>query len=304
MNLVYSLFFCVTAGALAAQTQGVSAVPSIKTVMIDEGIVVTLHLRPGYATSVKCPDAIHSVLIGNPATFKAEHSELEPRLVFFKPITRQPSESNALITTKSGQEISLQLVSAGTSSANPQVDFLVEYRREPNALIDPVGGSFLIPEAPPASTLPVRTFRDTEKPDYVAEGLKKQRALSSPKWEGKAVLVALGDSVEHGQQTIVSFSVLNNSNRPIELLPPQIELRGARKTKKGETIKAEPVPASGYQVTARRLEPRRRVDGIVVFERPRFKESGERLQLRLAMADQVDRPIVLPLSFTADGEGH
>lgn len=34
-------------------------------------------------------------------------------MVFLKPITSEPSESNALVTTKSGQEISLQLVSAG-----------------------------------------------------------------------------------------------------------------------------------------------------------------------------------------------
>jgi hypothetical protein len=34
-----------------------------------------------------------------------------------------------------------------------------------------------------------------------------------------------------------------------------------------------------------------------------FKESTEKLQLQLAAADQVDRPILLPVPFTATIQG-
>jgi hypothetical protein len=49
--------------------------------------------------------------------------------------------------------------------------------------------------------------------------------------------------------------------------------------------------------------PGERSDGVVVFERPAFKESSERLELRLAQADRVDHPILLPLPFITMGKG-
>jgi hypothetical protein len=47
-----------------------------------------------------------------------------------------------------------------------------------------------------------------------------------------------------------------------------------------------------------RLEPGGRADGVVVFDRPNFKQSMEKLFLQLAQADQVDRPILIRLPFT------
>jgi hypothetical protein len=58
------------------------------------------------------------------------------------------------------------------------------------------------------------------------------------------------------------------------------------------------VAITEYRLTARRLEPGQRADGVVVFERPSFKESSERLEFRLAEADKVDQPITLQVSFT------
>ena len=37
---------------------------------------------------------------------------------------------------------------------------------------------------------------------------------------------------------------------------------------------------------------------MVVFDRPNFKESTEKLFLQIAQADQVDRPILIRLPFT------
>jgi Protein of unknown function (DUF2381) len=287
------------------QAQESKVIPSVTTLEIEEGTVTPLHLSPGYTTSVRLPEEISSVVIGNPATFKAEHSEAEPRLVFLKPITSQPSESNALITTKSGQEITLHLVSGGKAAANPRVDFLVEYRRQQSFLVGPSDRqSVLIAETHPVS--PAATSSPPsrpEKPDLVVQALEKQKSLSTHTWEGKEVLAAVGASLKRDHQTVLCFSILNSSNRTIELLPPQVELTGIGHGNRGKRIKAEPVAVLEYRMTARRLAPGERADGVVVFERPAFKESSEKLQLQLVQAEQVDRPILLPVPFTADSQG-
>ena len=43
---------------------------------------------------------------------------------------------------------------------------------------------------------------------------------------------------------------------------------------------------------------RERADGVVVFDRPNFKQSTEKLFLQVAQADQVDKPILVQLPFT------
>jgi hypothetical protein len=305
MKVHLILIIYLMAGIGIAQTQDRKVIPSVTTVPIEEGAVTLLHLGPGYTTSVRLPEEISSVVIGNPANFRAEHSEAEPRLVFLKPITAQPCESNALITTKSGQEITLHLVSGGKAATNARVDFLVEYRRQQSFLVGPSGPhTFLIAETHPI--LPAASGSPPvppEKPDLVAQELEKQKSLSTPAWEGKEVLAAVGASVKRNHQTLLGFSILNSSSRTIELLPPQVELRGTGHGSKGKRIKAEPVAVSEYRMTARRLAPGERSDGVVVFERPSFKESSEKLQLQLAEAEQVDRPILLPVPFTAASQG-
>ncbi len=140
----------------------------------------------------------------------------------------QPGESNALITTKSGQEISLHLVSAGKGAPNARVDFLVEYRLAQSVLISPDKQSFLIAETRPVSSaIPADRPAQSDKPDSVAKQLEKQKNLPSPAWQGKELLAALGDSLETNHQTVLGFSVLNDSKRVIELLPPQLELTGS-----------------------------------------------------------------------------
>src|SRR6185437_16100044 len=89
--------------------------------------VTTLHLRLGYVSSVRLPEPVSSVVLGDPAAFKAEHSEAEPELVFFKPAVRQAMGTNALITTRSGREISLTLISEAAGSA---VDYLLVYESQ------------------------------------------------------------------------------------------------------------------------------------------------------------------------------
>jgi len=71
------------------------------------------------------------------------------------------------------------------------------------------------------------------------------------------------------------------------------------KDKHRKAIKAEPVAIKNYWMTARRLPPAARADGVVVFERPSFKESNEHLMLAVAQAEEVDRPVLAPIAFVA-----
>jgi len=111
---------------------------------------------------------------------------------------------------------------------------------------------------------------------------------------------------EDGLDAIVAFSVLNNSQHWVELLPPQVELgnpNGKHNQTTGDRSKkkvlADQVAIVDYRFTQRRLAPGARADGVVRFVRPDFKQFQEHLQLVLAAADAVNRPILLDLPFTA-----
>ena len=114
------------------------AVPArVATLTIDPREVTILHLRPEFESSIRMPEDVTSVILGSPGTFKAEHNEGEPQYVYVKPITKEPAQSNLLIATKSGQHVTIELISAGASAANdtPPVDFLIEYRTARSFLI-------------------------------------------------------------------------------------------------------------------------------------------------------------------------
>jgi len=275
----------------------------VESLSLNEESVTVVHLSPGYATAVRMPEEISSVVVGDPAKFKAEHSESESRLVFLKPLTPKPAESNALITMRTGQEVSLHLISSGVvTTEDPRVDFLVEYRRPRGLLIENGGPSFFVAETRPISQPNAETPTGAAaKPDWIAEALAQQKA-SSPSWQGKELMAALGQSMYQGTQTVVGFSLVNQSKNVVELLPPQLEITG-RGGSGGKLTRAEPIALSEYRMTSRRLAPGERVDGVAVFERPAFKESNERLELRLAQADQVDHPILVPVPFIAMSRG-
>lgn len=300
VQLLFIVYFVLRCGFAAAQTANVD--PQVMTLTIEEGTVAVVHLSPGYTTSVHLPEEVNSVVVGNPASFKAEHSENEPRLVFIKPVTSQAVASNALITTRSGQEINLHLVSEGKGAIHSRVDFFVEYRRPRSALIGASpGSSFLVPETRSLSQNPTAAVPpQTEEAKAVDRELARQKEVATPAWQGNELQVAIGESIEQDHRTIVCFSVLNHSRTAIEVLPPQIELSGRRGSKQ---IKAEPVPILEYHLTSRRLGPGERADGVAVFERPSFKEADEKLLLEVAEAAQVDHPVVLPLSFTPGSAG-
>ena len=269
---------------------------------IDPEQVVVLHLRPGYVSSVRVLEEVSSVVLGDPGAFRAEHSEAEPQLVFFKATTAKPAQTNALITTTSGHEISLSLVSQGKSDHSEVVDYVLNCERPRSLLIASAHSSFvvgetrnLVPEDPPAGP--------AEKPAASQEQLLKAQPLENPRWAGKALRVAVGNTEENEEQMAVRFVVLNASARTIELLPPQIQLAGTSRDKHRKATEAEPVAIKDYWMTASRLAPGATADGVVVFERPSFKESTERLLLAIAQAEEVDRPVLAPIAFVAPVTG-
>src|SRR5579871_1108406 len=119
---------------------------------LDDG-VVTLRLIPRVATSIRMPEPVNSVVIGDPEHFQAEHSEHEPELVTVKPVSTEAAQTNLLITTTLGHQVNLLLISSGKQNAGTQtVDLLLKYGK-------PTGGSFLVEESPVSALLIAETQR-------------------------------------------------------------------------------------------------------------------------------------------------
>lgn len=106
---------------------------------VQEGQVTVVYLAPRFATAIRMPDTINSVVLGDPDAFSAEHSEREPRIVIVKPITVKATQTNLLITTAQGYQANLLLISHGEpgAGAKPDIDFMMRYRPVGKFIIDP-----------------------------------------------------------------------------------------------------------------------------------------------------------------------
>lgn len=283
----------------------------VATITINLREVTVLHLRPEFESTIKMPEQITSVILGSPGEFKAEHSEGEPEYVYVKPITKEPAQSNLLIATKSGQHVTLELVSAGADlshQAQP-VDFLIVYRAAQSFLIAADSGDMEMTSPPVRPTKHDVRSSAADMRSAPHSGLDQefieQESVNAPKWtkwENQQIETSIGDMRQWINETVVSYSILNNSDRPVEIVPPQIQITGRKATKKkkkeGKGIISDQLEIRDYRLSATRLEPGARADGVVVFDRPNFKESTEKLFLQIAQADQVDRPILIHLPFT------
>lgn len=280
----------------------------VTTIVIDPSHITRLHLRPEFESVIRMPEEITSIILGSPGTFKAEHNEGEPTYVYVKPITKEPSQSNLLIATKSGVHVSLELISDGAvnNSDSQPVDFLIEYH---------VPRSFLVA----TSAVPLNNAADSPRHPVAAIGTlgpatqassaidleyQQQIRINSPawtKWEGKQIQTALGDTRQWDNEVAVSYSILNSSDLPVEIVPPQIQIAGhsqKKKKKKGTNVTSDQLEIREYRLSATRLEPGARADGVVLYDRPNFKQSTEKLFLQIAQADQIDQPILIRLPFT------
>ena len=57
------------------------------------------------------------------------------------------------------------------------------------------------------------------------------------------------------------------------------------------------LPVEDFRLSKRRLAPGERADGVVMFERPPYKQSTETLFLQVADAGAVDKPALAPIGF-------
>ena len=282
----------------------------VATITINPREVTVLHLRPEFESTIHMPEEVTSVILGSPGQFKAEHNEGEPDYVYVKPITKEAAQSTLLIATKSGQHVAMELVSDGVATADETqpVDFLIEYRAARSFLISDDPSPVALVNAP-AKVIERGATEGGAAPrsplSSLDEAFRQEETVNAPrwtKWEEKQIETSIGDIRQMGNRTMISYSILNNSNQAIEIVPPQIQITGRKTTKKkkreGKGIISDQLEIRDYKLSATRLEPGARADGVVVFDRPNFKESTEKLYLQIAQADQVDRPILIRLPFT------
>ena len=276
----------------------------VATVVINPNEVTVLHLRPEFESSIRMPEEITSIILGSPGSFKAEHSEGEPDYVYVKPTTKEPAQSNLLVATKSGQHVTLELVSDGSGSAGTQaVDFLLTYRGSQSFLVLP--GNAVEDKTTPASSSVAHSALPPAAPSAIELEFEQQKLVTSPKWtkwNGKQIETSIGDVRQLGNRTAVSYSVYNSATTAVEIVPPQIQISGRqikkKKKKEGKGLISDQLEIRDYRLSATRLEAGARADGVVVFDRPNFKQASEKLYLQLAQADQVDQPVLIPVPFT------
>jgi hypothetical protein len=283
--------------------------PRVATITINPSEVTTLHLRPEFESTIHMPEEVTSVILGSPDSFKAEHNEGEPEYVYVKPITKEVAESNLLIATKSGLHVTLELISDGVSASGTMlpVDFLIEYRTSRSFLIAGSASAEhtrVEPTGIASSSTQSRISVAAKPLSAIDEEYELQMRVNAPgwtKWEGKQIETSLGDIRQWSNETVISFSILNASDQPVEVVPPQIQISGRavkKKKKEGKSLTADQLLIREYRLSTTRIEAGARADGVVVFDRPNFKQSTEKLFLQIAQADQVDRPILIRLPFT------
>jgi hypothetical protein len=304
------LAFLVSLPLFAANT-GTPA--RVATLTIHPGEVTVLHLRPDFESTIHLPEEITSVVLGSPGNFKAEHSEGEPDYVYVKPIKPEPSQSNLLISTRSGQHVSLELINDGSAGGATPVDFLLDYKPAQSFLVSevtPEPGSTnpdtSVSPARAAATRPHRSAPSEGAPPSALElEYQQQQRINTPdwsKWENKQIETSLGDVRQWENQVVICYSVLNPTDHAVEIVPPQIQISGQsqqkKKKKKGANITADQLEIRDFRLSTTRLEPGARADGVVLFDRPNYKQSSEKLFLQIAQADKVDQPVLIGLPFT------
>ena len=322
--------------------------PQVVGRSIRDGQVTTVFLAPRYVTAIRMPEPINSVVVGDPASFSAEHSDREPNLVFVKPITPKAAQTNLLISSTRGLQASLLLISRGEpkEEGQPAVDFLMRYKpagqfHDPTRGLsigdDPANGngrqhgnSTVRPAALPGSScarlvdqstasrrsnrlrncrwppIPRRWIRTA-----LDDLLDRQRRAPLPALYGQKpgisppgkelVKTGVSEVIDQGSEVVVLFSAVNVQDHAVELMPPQIQLGGMKKSgmiiRKSRWSTSEQLPVTDFRMSRRRLGPGERADGVVVFQRPSFKQSTETLFLQMAESGAVDRPALAPIGF-------
>jgi hypothetical protein len=324
------LFLVFDAPRASAQTRQVQ--PQIVTETDLQRKVTVVKVAPRFVTAVRLPEAVNSVVVGDPSRFLVEHTEREPELVFVKATSAKAAETNLLISMTNGRQVSLLLVSRGDdpSGGSDQVDFLLKFEPAGNFFVptsafpsELVGETVPLPGAQPPPRLDavggaapltsgaLAAQSDPKTSTSLDQLLEQQKIAPLPALYGQRITEesASGDRVragvsrviDGGQQVIVLFSVMNPTKHAILLMPPQVQLSGSITSGKVFHHKrwstAEQLPVVDFRLSKRRIGPGERADGVVLFERPPYKQSNETLLLQVAESGAVDRPALAPIGF-------
>ena len=294
--------------------------PQLRTSVSADHRIVVINVTPHFVTTIRVPEAVNSVVVGDPGLFQAEHSEHEPELVFVKALSTESAESNLLISTTRGRQFSFLLLSHGPRNPSSKVDFVFRYQPASGFLVEPEA----LPFATVSQTVPLEkagsvpsaesnmaTSSSVAKYDVLDELLERQKRAPLPPLLGEHVenddskgdrlRAGISEVIDGGQQVLVRFSVVDTSKNPILLMTPQVQLGGKEKT--GKLIQrkrwstAEQLPVSDFRLSRRRIGPGERADGVVQFERPPYKRSNENLFLQMAESGAVDKPVLVPIGF-------
>src|SRR6266700_2685833 len=129
--------FLVLMAIAGAQAQQITITPEVHTSVGADRKITTVDVIPHFVTAIRVPEPVNSVVVGDPALFQVEHSEHEPELVFVKSLSEENVQSNLLISTTRGRQISFLLVNHGQGASASKVDFLFRYQAGSGFLIEP-----------------------------------------------------------------------------------------------------------------------------------------------------------------------
>jgi hypothetical protein len=259
-----------------AEAQQSTIVPQVRTKPAADAKITVIELAAHFVTAIRVPEAVNSVVVGDPALFQVEHSEHEPELVFVKALTSERAESNLLISTATGRQISFLLATGGEGPNSTKVDFLLRYQPSGGFLVEPDAVPFaLVAQTASVSKAPIPTAQSTRnpvgtdaallpaslatvnspverapsetKPDSLDRLLERQQQAPLPalygertesdEVKGNRLKAGISEVLDGGDQVIVLFSAVNTSKHAILLMPPQIQLGGQEKS--GKLIKHE-----------------------------------------------------------------
>jgi hypothetical protein len=234
MKMIRGLwFFCFFLGMDLASAQVSKVEPRIVTEADPEGKVMVVEVAARYVTAIRLPEAVNSVVVGDPYVFQVEHSEREPRLVFVKVSSTKPSETNLLISTAGGHEVALLLISRGESNSpdRKHVDFLLKYEASRGFFVAPSAVPFAIVGA----TVPLVQTGGTER-----LGIKKPLGPGDGVRSVSSVIgdppPPQGDSSTDGMQSSGLDQFLEQQERaPLPVLYGQ---RVGEETESGDRVRA------------------------------------------------------------------
>jgi hypothetical protein len=276
--------------------------------IVFDGHISTVHLAQHFTTTIRLPEPVSSVVLGDSSLFQAEHSPNEPLLVFVKPTTTS-AETNILISTTGGRQFSLLLNSGDPGQPDRGVDLLVVCRTAGSSFIEENYPTSLIAESL-ALGVPAQN-EENAKPgsptdDPLSALLERQRKAPLPERQETRLAVGVGQVVQRDLQFVVLFSVVNSTSESVELMSPQVQLAGQVKSglfghgSRWTTV--DQIPVLDFRLDKRKLGAGARTDGLVVFERPVLKQSNENLLLQIADAAKVDQPVLVPISFSVSAQ--